>query len=138
MIMNNNVRKTIGFTLTLVVGFIAGWVFAWNQTSIEEFISSIGGVGNLLVALIGLAALVLAIFWPKKWSAGLHRVLIAVVILGLIFGAASVFGDAFQHAPWLTILILIVAIVVILVLHGITVLDHPVKAWKTRIRKKKP
>lgn len=134
---SNNIRKNIGFIFTLVVGAVAGWLIAWNQASIETFINSIGGIGNILVALVGLGALFFAIFWPKKWSTTVHRLLIAVIILVLIFGGTKVFGTAFAQAPWLTVLIAIGLIVAILVLHSITVVDRPVVVWKARFSKKK-
>jgi hypothetical protein len=135
---SNNIRKNFGFALTLVVGAVAGWLIAWNQASIETFINSIGGIGNILVALVGLAALFLAIFWPKKWSTGGHRVLIAVIILVLIFGGTKVFGTAFAQAPWLTVLLAIGLIIAILVLHSITIVDRPIVVWRARFPKKKP
>ncbi|HEY8886034.1 MAG TPA: hypothetical protein VIM31_00850 [Candidatus Microsaccharimonas sp.] len=134
--MTNTVRKTIGFILTIIVSIAVGYYTAWNQVAIEKFIASIGGLGNILVAIIGLAALVLAIFWPKRWREWVRKLLIASIILVLIFGAGRVFGDAFAQAPWLTVLVLIGVIVVTVALYSLTVLDAPIKAWRVRFSKK--
>jgi hypothetical protein len=136
-VKNISVRKTIGFIVTIIASMAAGYYIAWNQVSVGKFIASIGGIGNLIVVLVGVTAIVLVIIWPKRWPVWLHRVLIAVIILVLIVGVGRVFGDAFVHTPWLALLALIAAILVLVVLYSLTVLDGPTSSWRS-LRKKRP
>ena len=126
----NIARKSTGFVVALLVVGLVGWLIAWNQEALAEFVASVGGIGNVVLAAVGLAALVLSVFWPQRWHIWIHRVLIAGVIITLLLGGGEVFGSAFEQAPWLTVLGLAGFILVTAALYSVTVLEHPVQAWR--------
>jgi len=126
----NIARKSTGFVVTLLVFGLVGWLIAWYQLALAEFVASVGGIGNVVLAAVGLAALVLSVFWPQRWNEWLRRSLLIVIFITLLFGGGEVFGSAFEQAPWLTVLGLAGFILVTAALYSVTVLEHPVQAWR--------
>lgn len=128
-------RKSIGFALTILVFGLVGWVIAWNGAALVDFVASVGGIGNVVLAAVGLAALVLSVFWPQRWNEWLRRSLLIVIFVTLLFGGGEVFGSAFEQAPWLTVLGLAGFILVTAALFSVTVLEHPIQAWRQVFRR---
>ena len=93
----NIARKSTGFVVTLLVFGLVGWLIAWYQLALAEFVASVGGIGNVVLASVGLAALVLSVFWPQRWNEWLRRSLLIVIFITLLFGGGEVFGSAFSR-----------------------------------------
>lgn len=128
------IRRTIGFILTIVAVGIAGYAIAWNQASLEAFIASVGGLGGLVMAAIGLLALFLVVFWPSRWSRNVHRLVLAIAFLVLIFGGGEAFRQAFAQAPWVTFWVILGVVVGFWVLYALTILDRfALPQWLRRL-----
>lgn len=118
------IRKSIGFLLTIVVVGIAGYMIAWNQPALEEFVASVGGLVGLVMAIIGLAILALVVFWPLRWSVTVHRVLLVIAIFVLILGGGETLRQAFTQAPWITLLVILGVVIGLGLLYALTVFDR--------------
>ena len=136
--MNTHItRKSIGFILSIATtGALFYWI-AWNGKALGEFVASVGGIGNVVLAALGLAALVLSVFWPDGWNEWFRRSLLVVIFVTLLFGGGAVFGAAFEQAPWLTVLGLLGFVLVTALLYSITVLEHPIASWR-RLFQRRP
>lgn len=118
------IRKSIGFLLTIVVVGIAGYMIAWSQPALEEFVASVGGLVGLVMAIIGLAILALVVFWPLRWSVTVHRVLLVIAIFVLILGGGEALRQAFTQAPWITLLVILGVVIGLGLLYALTVFDR--------------
>jgi len=131
-------RKSFGLILVAIVSGVTGWIVAWNQNAITEFLGTAENIPLLIVVAVGILALILSVVQPKKWPTWIGKViLICVLLYFVVFDGAKGFRDAFAQAPWMILIGLLVLVIVGLVLHGITILDKPIDTWRAAFRKKK-
>lgn len=118
-------RRNIGFFLTVLVMFVAGYQLAWHR----DVINRLGGIGGLLGAALFICLGFLAIFWPDRWSrngrrgTNGRRLVTAGALVAFLFGGEFI-RKALVEAPFVTVIWIAGGIIVLGILYFLTVLDN--------------
>lgn len=125
------IRRTFGLLLAITMTAAVTTYANWNMKSIAAFINASGGIWFLLAVLVGVSLVIfVGWFWPRRWPQGIRTaILIAAAVTGWLFGGDEA-REAILGAPWLSLGIIVGAILVVWLIYGLVVPDKfPVPRW---------